>query len=79
MNKYSQKILETAYSQYLKSGSIHHSALFTGSANDMVAIRNAIRNLQDDGLIENVAFSGLEASFDLSAIGIEYMCSHREP
>lgn len=76
MNKYCLSILKYAYSKYQESGSIHYSVVLSGNADDIVGLRNAIRNLEEEKYIENVSQNGLDVSFDLSAIGIEYMRSY---
>ena len=73
MNKYTTEILKSAYEQYQKTHSPHCSIQFSGSANDLVAYHNAVRNLSADGYIENLVNSGLSVTFDISAIRIEYM------
>lgn len=78
MNKYGLSILKYAYSKYQKSGSIHYSVMLSGNADDIVGLRNAIRNLEEEKYIENVSQSELNASFDLSTVGIEYMRSYGE-
>ena len=76
MNKYASEILKFAYEQYQKNHSTHCSMQLSGSANDLVALRNAIRNLSTDGYIENVSNSGLFITFDIGALGIEYMSAN---
>lgn len=76
MNKYCLNILKYAYSKYQESGSVHYSVVLSGNADDIVGLRNAIRNLEEGKYIENVSQNGLDVSFDLSAIGIEYMRSY---
>lgn len=76
MNKYCLSILKYAYSKYQESGSVHYSVVLSGNADDIVGLRNAIRNLEEEKYIENVSQNGLDVSFDLSAIGIEYMRSY---
>ena len=78
MNKYCSNILKYAYSKYLKSGSTHCSMTLAGSADDIVGLRNAVRNLAEEKHIENLSQDGLSISFDLSEIGVEYMRSHGE-
>lgn len=78
MNKYGLSILKYAYSKYQESGSIHYSVMLSGNADDIVGLRNAIRNLEEEKYIENVSQSELNASFDLSTVGIEYMRSYGE-
>ena len=76
VNKYCLSILKYAYSKYQESGSVHYSVVLSGNADDIVGLRNAIRNLEEGKYIENVSQNGLDVSFDLSAIGIEYMRSY---
>lgn len=76
MNSYALNLLDAAYKQYQKHDSTHCFVQLTGNANDIVAYRNALKNLSEDGYIENLLFSSLLAEFDISAVGIEYMCSH---
>lgn len=76
MNKYCLSILKYAYSKYQESGSVHCSVVLSGNADDIVGLRNAIRNLEEGKHIENASQNGLDVSFDLSAIGIEYMRSY---
>ena len=78
VNKYGLSILKYAYSKYQESGSIHYSVMLSGNADDIVGLRNAIRNLEEEKYIENVSQSELNASFDLSTVGIEYMRSYGE-
>ena len=73
MNKYALNILKFAYSQYQNSNSDSCSVQLSGNADDIVALRNALRNLESDGYIGNVFYDGLLITFDLSAIGVEYM------
>lgn len=73
MNNYALSLLNTAYKQYQKHDNPHYSVQLIGNANDIVAYRNALKNLSEDGYIENLQFSGLLAEFDISAVGIEYM------
>lgn len=76
MNKYALDILVYAFKQYRNDGNIHCSFTVTGTADKLVAYRNAMRNLESDGYIEAPALNGLSFSFDISALGIEYMSSH---
>lgn len=78
MNKYAAEILKVAYYQYQQAHSVHCSIQLSGNANDLVAYRNAVRNLFTDGYIDNLVNNGLSISFDLSAIGIEYMGTDRK-
>lgn len=78
MNKYALDILAYAFKQYRDNGDIHCSFTVAGTADELVAYHNAIRNLESDGYIEASALNGLSFSFDISAFGIEYMSSHRE-
>lgn len=79
MNKYALDILNYAFNRYQKSGDIHCSFTVVGTADDLVAYRNAARNLESNGYIENCTVNGLVFSFDINTLGIEYMSSYREP
>ena len=76
MNNYALHLLDVACKQYQKHDSSHCSVQLTGNANDIVAYRNALKNLFEDGYIENLLFSSLLAEFDISTAGIEYMRLH---
>ena len=78
MNKYALDILNYSFDRYQKSGDIHCSFTVAGTADELVAYRNAARNLESDGYIENCTVNGLVFSFDIGALGIEYMSSYRE-
>lgn len=78
MNEYALEILQFAYEQYQQNQSVTCSMQTLGNANDMVGIRNALRVLVSDGYIENLSGDGLCVSFDISALGIEYMRSYRK-
>lgn len=76
MNNYALNLLNTAYKRYQKHNTLHNSVQLTGNANDIVAYRNALKNLSEDGYIEGLQVSSLLAEFDISAVGIEYMRLH---
>lgn len=78
MNKYASEILGFAYKQYQNSDFAHCSVQLSGSANDIAAYHNAMKNLLADGYIENLTSSGLTFTFNISAIGIEYMSADRK-
>ena len=75
MNKYALDILKHAYSEYQKNPLNPCSVVFSGSADDIVALRNALKNLEDSNYVEILSFNGLTATFNISTLGVEYMSS----